>query len=591
MRDIAELLSAYFDDSLQAGELEQLRAWLAASPDNMRRFVRESVIHSRLRDVLLERDMQSVFFSGAFDDAVDPQRIASLLDEEEEVALRREQETTDARAARADDDPNGQALDRRLLRIDERRTPHWLVYAGIAAAAVLLVLATRPAPPLRPAGRPQPNPAAAEVTAQAIAAVADSFNSVLRRGEASFAVGDALTPGLVALERGVAELRFNSGVNVVIEAPAELELLTADRAKLVRGQAVVRVPEQALGFTLHSDAASFVDLGTEFGVEVAEHGVAQVHILDGEVALVSVKGGPSRTLQRGLASEVSADGSVTEIAFDEARFVRRVPQSAYELAVLKSRPLAYWRLDALEGNATPGSGRLALAALVGAGTEPIDVDRAGANGDGPVRAFMFSGEHDGLDVAAEALGLASNWTCEAWVLPDQATAGPQRVFSTFDRPRSGLALGVVDGRWNSFGDDDRRHLLLTVYGDYDCVARDPLIDGQWVHIAATVDASGAPTLYVDGITAGVRYRSIGDGAAAGADRTTWLDESPTPVGRATAGAAKIGRNPVGSDGGISPERWQGQISHVAVYDRVLNAAEIQSHFAATKETAPKRPAE
>lgn len=591
MRDVAELLSAYFDDSLHAGEVEQLRAWLAASPDNMRRFVRESVIHSRLRDVLLERDMQSVFFAGAFDDTIDPRQIASLLDEEEEVALRREQVKADARAAGADENPSDQTLDRRLLRIDERRTPHWLVYAGIAAAAVLLVLATRPAPPLRPAGRPQPNPAAADATVQAIAAVGDSFNSVLRRGEKSFAEGDALTPGLVALERGVAELRFHSGVSVVIEAPAELELLTADRARLVRGQAVVRVPEEALGFTLHSDAASFVDLGTEFGVEIAALGTARVHILDGEVALVSSKGGPSRTLQRGLASEVRADGSVTDIAFDDARFVRRVPQSAYELAVLKSRPLAYWRLDALEGNATPGGGRLALAALVTGGIEPVDVEQARERGDGPARALVFSGEHDGLDVAAEALGLASNWTCEAWVLPDQATAGPQRIFSTFDRPRSGLALGVVDGRWNSFGSDDRRHLLLTVYGDYDCVAAEPLADGRWVHVAATVDSSGAPTLYVDGAAVDVRYRSLGEGAADGAGRTTWLDACPTPVGRATAGAAKMGRNPLGSDGGITPERWQGQLSHVAVYDRVLNAGEIENHVAATKVSTPKRPAE
>ncbi len=591
MRDVAELLSAYFDDSLQVGELEQLRAWIAASPDHMRRFVREAVVHSRLRDVLLERDMQSVFFAEAFDDAVDPRRIASLLDEEEEIALRRDRQAPDdAPTVRPDGPANDQSLDRRLLRIDEPRTHHWMVYAGITAAAVLLVLVTRPAPPLQPPGRSAPRPAAVNAAAQAIASVADSFNSVLRCGSRTLAEGDALIPGIVALERGVAELTFASGVTAVIEAPAELELLTADRAKLIRGQAVVRVPEHALGFTLHCDAASFVDLGTEFGVEVASDGAARVHILDGEVALVVGKGGPSRTLQRGLASEVGGDGSVREIAFDDARFVRRVPQSAYELAVLKSRPLAYWRLDEHTGNSTPGSGKLALAALVNSGIEPSEIDRAREVGDGPARAFVFSGEHNGLDVAAESLGLASNWTCEAWVQPGDAIDGPQRIFSTFDRPRSGLALGIVDGRWNNFGGAGR-HVLLTVYGEYDCVSTAPLVEGRWVHVAATIDGAGAPTLYVDGAAVGVRYRSIGAGAADGAGRTTWLDECPTPIGRATTGTAKIGRNPAGSDGDISPERWQGWLSHVAIYDRVLSAGEIQNHFAATKETTSQRPTE
>ena len=62
MRDPAELISAYFDDNLAEGELDQLRAWLAADPERMRQFARESVIHSRLRDMLLQHDMRSLVF-------------------------------------------------------------------------------------------------------------------------------------------------------------------------------------------------------------------------------------------------------------------------------------------------------------------------------------------------------------------------------------------------------------------------------------------------------------------------------------------------------------------------------------------------
>ena len=63
----------------------------------------------------------------------------------------------------------------------------------------------------------------------------------------------------------------------------------------------------------------------------------------------------------------------------------------------------------------------------------------------------------------------------------------------------------------------------------------------------------------------------------------WLEEQATPLGKETSGAARIGRNPDGSDGQISPECWQGQISNVAVYDRVLTAKEIRRHMSATRD--------
>src|SRR5690606_13056797 len=93
-------------------------------------------------------------------------------------------------------------------------------------------------------------------------------------------------------------------------------------------------------------------LGTEFGVEVIDPLRANIHVLDGEVAFVPENGSAaSRTLRRGFASEVAANGAVNDVKYDEHKFVRRVPNSAYELAIFKSRPLAYWRLDDVAPNA------------------------------------------------------------------------------------------------------------------------------------------------------------------------------------------------------------------------------------------------
>jgi hypothetical protein len=588
-RNHAELLSAYFDENLTPEEAVELRAWLDAHPANWRTFVRESVIHSRLRDVLMQHDMQSLVFDEAFVDTIDPQRIASLLDEEEAKVARRQLEA----AERAEREAHAAArrqelLDRKSLRIERPRSSQGLVYAGVAAAAALLMIAFRvfaPSPAPGPVATPAVPIAAAEVPAAppVIAEIANAFDAKLRREDQSLAVGAKLPPGSVTIDQGVAEVRFASGVTIVIEGPSEVNLLTADRAKLVRGKSVVRVPPQAVGFTLQSDAAAFVDLGTEFAVEIDEPGRASIHVLDGEVAFVAGKGGnPSRTLQRGAATRVNSDGTTSDVEFDDAKFVRRVPASAYELAVLKSGPLAYWRLDRAEpGDQLTSEGRLALPSFVKPGMATIDNRDQQAVGNCPAYSVRFQGQHEGIEIPGDAaLGMASNCTYEAWVCP-AAASGPQRIFSTFDRPHSGMAFGVVDGRWYKMPSEELK-LHLTLYGKYDCVSAVPIKEGNWIHVAATVDAAGTPALYVDGAAVGQRFRPLNEGQDDGV-AVEWVASKETPVGVPTGGRARIGRNPPGALNEIARECWQGAISNVAVYDRALEADEIRRHYAATRD--------
>ena len=106
-------------------------------------------------------------------------------------------------------------------------------------------------------------------------------------------------------------------------------------------------------------------------------------------------------------------------------------------------------------------------------------------------------------------------------------------------------------------------------------------------------ARGTPLLYVNGEPAERSFRDITkkEDEELNPDEPAWLkedverqipwtDESPTTVGRTTKGLARIGRNPFGAEGQISPEQWEGQISNVAIYDRVLGPDEVQRHFRA-----------
>ena len=98
-------------------------------------------------------------------------------------------------------------------------------------------------------------------------------------------VGSALAPGWLRLESGLAQVVFYSGARVVIEGPAELQIISPTEAVCPNGRLLVEVPQPARGFRLKTDQLSVVDLGTAFGVD-ATQGRTEVHVFKGEVELL-----------------------------------------------------------------------------------------------------------------------------------------------------------------------------------------------------------------------------------------------------------------------------------------------------------------
>lgn len=124
-------------------------------------------------------------------------------------------------------------------------------------------------------------------------------------------------------KRGLFELRFADGTNVVVEGPAEIEIEGPGRAFLHNGRAVARVPEKARGFTLNSPRGPLVDLGTEFGVAVTAEGNTEVHVLDGIVEASLNQASPVRLYEKeALRATV---GSTERLSADEGAFVTTLP--------------------------------------------------------------------------------------------------------------------------------------------------------------------------------------------------------------------------------------------------------------------------
>jgi hypothetical protein len=124
--------------------------------------------------------------------------------------------------------------------------------------------------------------------------------------------GDLRAGAVLRLARGLAEVHFRCGARVVLEGPARLELLSGQAARLLGGRLTARVPEPAAGFEVVSPQGKVIDLGTEFGVAVADTGATDVYVFEGTVEAYAADQGAGGlvSLTRNQAARIAA-GKVT----------------------------------------------------------------------------------------------------------------------------------------------------------------------------------------------------------------------------------------------------------------------------------------
>ncbi len=98
--------------------------------------------------------------------------------------------------------------------------------------------------------------------------------------------GEELRLGrMLTVDDGEPKIKFASGAILAVAAPAKLEILGDNAARLHYGVATVRVPGPIKGFELETPAEKVVDLGTSFGVTVEPSGKSMVTVFEGEVEL------------------------------------------------------------------------------------------------------------------------------------------------------------------------------------------------------------------------------------------------------------------------------------------------------------------
>jgi len=139
--------------------------------------------------------------------------------------------------------------------------------------------------------------------------------------------------GMIKLISGAAELRFDSGTNVILEGPCELLVNTADSARLLAGKVHVHVTEVSNGFLLETPEAQITDEGTQYAVAL-DSLATEIHVFDGSVIWTPTAADAdfedritTGEARRYLRSETSR---ANHIPFGQRQFVRRIDQRVRE---------------------------------------------------------------------------------------------------------------------------------------------------------------------------------------------------------------------------------------------------------------------
>lgn len=287
---LERLLDAYFDEALDAEQSAELNFHLLSSPQARELFWTRARFHALLRRQGSENWGAWLAESHAAQHS-EPRR-ASLLQRLQHWFA------------------DSTWLQPRLLR--------WEIAAVAALAVIATTLLMRKPEPT------QPPLAVIEIkdfkpmVAQLVRAVGvEWLESTNRPGS-----GMALAAGRLKMRRGLAEVEFYRGARVVIEGPADFEIISDMEARCLYGKIRVEVPPPAHGFKVHAPSLHVIDIGTSFGMDVQTNGQSELHVFKGKIELASAAApGQLRPLIEGESASVGSSGQVQPLNSSPAVFV------------------------------------------------------------------------------------------------------------------------------------------------------------------------------------------------------------------------------------------------------------------------------
>ncbi len=419
-----------------------------------------------------------------------------------------------------------------------------MLLASAAALALFLLRPVPPGPAEQTASPPKPDvPKEGSISALLVDGVGAEF--ALGRAPDGVRFG----PGEYELVKGIVHLRFAQGADMVLVAPARIEVTDAQRTRLVQGQVRVIAPPTAKGFTVATKAANYIDLGTEFGLRVdPASGASDLYVFDGQVDVTDSRSGAVRSVMGGKSSR-SVDGRPTDAPpLKEGDFptpgsigLKRWEQ--YELEIRKDRTLLAFfpfrrqadesvLVNAIEGGGM-GDGRVVGARWTTGrwpGKDALLFDR-----DTDFAQVTIPGEHQELTLAAWVKVERIDFVLNAILNSDGYEPGGIH----FQLNRQGFVRGGV-----------------ILAGNFkDPFVGKPVPLGSWVHVASAISArTRSQQIYVNGVLARER---------------NWQNETLV-----RPGSCRIGNWLAIPKDQFPTRALRGQMDELAVWSRALPKEEI-----------------
>jgi hypothetical protein len=262
---------------------------------------------ARLEELLLQQPQAEAYYVQFMSLHADLVRHFGALSTRTQESLR--QHTAAARPCSAETQP-----------ARRRRFGHTaLVLTGLAAAIVVAVALLKiPIPRSLPVDPPS------EANDESVAVLLQVREADWDESEYPVRPGAALRPGWLRLKSGIAHLEFYSGATVILEGPAEFQLISRTEAYCARGTLRATVPPQAQGFVIGAPSLDLVDRGTEFGLQVRDGKRAEVHVFKGNVDLYDPASGRApaarKEVRTGQGVRVDGPGVFQPIDISPAAF-------------------------------------------------------------------------------------------------------------------------------------------------------------------------------------------------------------------------------------------------------------------------------
>lgn len=114
------------------------------------------------------------------------------------------------------------------------------------------------------------------------------------------------------LQDGMVKIRFASGAEVILKAPALFQVAQEEELVVNLGKCSVYAPDGAEGFKVSTPTSNVVDLGTRFSVTVSEDGASNVAVVDGEAEVSSLSDPRKKRLLKGETAYVGTDLNVMD---------------------------------------------------------------------------------------------------------------------------------------------------------------------------------------------------------------------------------------------------------------------------------------